>query len=179
MQFTIGVCVAVSTLLGAGAPKDGVTPNGDAFHGVWQLNNGESDGKALSEAQLKGAKLVIQGDRYTVTLPGAGTVTGTQKLARRTGLTRSTSRTRAARTQARPVLESTSSTETSSAWSLLRPARIGRQNSTPCRAAADGCMFGREGSNSRLRCAFHHELMERRREKLLAALSFDARATRR
>jgi uncharacterized protein (TIGR03067 family) len=86
MRFAIGVCVVVSMLLGAGAPEKSVTPNGDAFHGVWQLSSGESDGKAISETQLKGGKLVIQGDHYTVTLADAGIVTGTQKLGEADGL---------------------------------------------------------------------------------------------
>jgi uncharacterized protein (TIGR03067 family) len=34
----------------------------------------------LSETQLNGGKLVIEGARYTVTLANHGTVTGTQKL---------------------------------------------------------------------------------------------------
>jgi uncharacterized protein (TIGR03067 family) len=67
-------------LMGAGAPENGVKPQGDAFDGVWQLSSGESDGKSLSATQLEGGKLAIQDGRYTVTLADVGTVTGTQEL---------------------------------------------------------------------------------------------------
>jgi uncharacterized protein (TIGR03067 family) len=48
--------------------------------GTWTLASGEADGKALTEAQRKDAKLVIQGTAYSVTLPERGTVKGTLKL---------------------------------------------------------------------------------------------------
>ncbi len=80
MRFGIGVCLAVGMLMGAGASENGATPPGNALHGVWHLSGGESDGKALSEAQFAGGELVIQDDRYTITLPELGTVTGTQEL---------------------------------------------------------------------------------------------------
>lgn len=50
------------------------------FEGTWTLISGEADGKALTEQQLKGGKLVIKGDQYTVTIPGKENATGKQKL---------------------------------------------------------------------------------------------------
>ena len=80
MEFGIALGLAVSMLLGADVAKKDTAPNDIAFHGVWQLSSGEVDGKVLSETQLKGGKLVLKDDKYTVTLPNIGTVTGTQKL---------------------------------------------------------------------------------------------------
>ena len=82
MEFGIAMGLAVSLLL-ADAAKSDTAPNGNTFQGVWQLSSGQADGKVLSLAQLKGGKLVIEGDRYTVTLANLGTVTGTQKLGKR------------------------------------------------------------------------------------------------
>lgn len=50
------------------------------FEGTWTLSSGEADGKALTEKQLKGGKLVIKGDHYTVTIPDKEKMTGTQKI---------------------------------------------------------------------------------------------------
>ena len=50
------------------------------FEGTWALSSGEADGKALTEKQLKGGKLVIKGDNYTVTIPDKEKMTGTQKV---------------------------------------------------------------------------------------------------
>src|SRR5579863_2863407 len=80
MRLRIAMGLAVSMLMGADAPKNNVTADGESFHGVWQLSSGEADGKALSDAQLKGGKLVVKGGRYTLTLANIGTITGTQKL---------------------------------------------------------------------------------------------------
>jgi uncharacterized protein (TIGR03067 family) len=80
MKFGIALGFVVSMLMGADAAKNDKAPNLNPFHGVWQLSSGEADGKALKETQLKGGKLVIEGDRYTVTLADTGSVTGTQKL---------------------------------------------------------------------------------------------------
>lgn len=80
MPLGIAMGLAVSLLLGADTPENDAAPNGNALQGVWQLSSGEADGNALSPAQLKGGKLVIKEDRYTVTLVDIGTVTGTQKL---------------------------------------------------------------------------------------------------
>lgn len=80
MRFGIVMGLAVCMLMGADAPKNDAGPNGDALHGVWQLSSGEADGKALSETDLKGGKLVIKDARYTVAMADRGTVRGTQKL---------------------------------------------------------------------------------------------------
>lgn len=81
MRLGIAMGLAVTVLMGADALRS-EAPNGDAFHGVWQLSSGEADGKSLSESQLKGGKLVIKDAHYTVTLADVGTITGTQKLGR-------------------------------------------------------------------------------------------------
>ena len=80
MRFGLAAVLAAIVLAGVNAPAIGVTPNGDSLQGAWQLSSGEADGKALSQAQLKDGKLVIQDAGYTVTLTDIGTVKGTQKL---------------------------------------------------------------------------------------------------
>jgi uncharacterized protein (TIGR03067 family) len=80
MRFGLAAVLAAIVLAGVNAPAIGVTPNGDSPQGAWQLSSGEADGKALSQAQLKDGKLVIQDAGYTVTLTNIGTITGTQKL---------------------------------------------------------------------------------------------------
>ena len=52
----------------------------EALRGAWKLSAWQTDGKQLSEDHLAGGKLVLDGERYTVTLAGQGTSTGTQKL---------------------------------------------------------------------------------------------------
>jgi uncharacterized protein (TIGR03067 family) len=52
----------------------------EALQGTWRLTAWEANGKALTDKDLKDGKLVLKGDRYTVTLAGKETVTGTQKL---------------------------------------------------------------------------------------------------
>ncbi|HQU44065.1 MAG TPA: TIGR03067 domain-containing protein [Pirellulales bacterium] len=80
MRCGIAMGLAVGIFMGADAPRNDAAPSGDALHGVWQLSSGEADGKVLSETQLKGGKLVIDGARYAVTLAKIGTITGTQTL---------------------------------------------------------------------------------------------------
>ncbi len=80
MRSGIAMGLAVSMLLGAVALANDAAPQCDALNGVWTLSSGEAEGKTLSKTELKDAKLVIRGDRYTVTLPELGTVTGTQIL---------------------------------------------------------------------------------------------------
>src|SRR5437867_1016268 len=75
MRTGIAMGLAISLLLGADAVKDAET-----LQGTWRLSAGESNGKALSEKQLKDGNLVIKGNHYSVTLDGRGTVTGVQKL---------------------------------------------------------------------------------------------------
>ena len=48
------------------------------FEGTWSLSSGEADGKALTEKQLKGGKLVIDDGHYTVMIPGKDKITGQQ-----------------------------------------------------------------------------------------------------
>ncbi len=52
----------------------------EALRGTWKLSAWHTDGKQLSDDHLVGGKLVLDGDRYTVTLAGQGTSSGTQKL---------------------------------------------------------------------------------------------------
>lgn len=73
--FVLGLAVSMLMASTTAAP-----PNEDTLDGVWQLDSGEADGKALTEKQLKGGKLAIKDAEYTVTLADIGTVTGTQKL---------------------------------------------------------------------------------------------------
>jgi uncharacterized protein (TIGR03067 family) len=80
MRFGMVLGLAVSFLLGAGAPQKDAPKNQDVVQGTWKLIAGEADGKALPEKQLKDGKLVIKGDHYAVTLAHKGTVTGTEKL---------------------------------------------------------------------------------------------------
>jgi uncharacterized protein (TIGR03067 family) len=51
-----------------------------ALRGTWKLSSWQTDGKQLSDDHLEGGKLVLDGDRFTVTLAGQETSTGTQKL---------------------------------------------------------------------------------------------------
>jgi uncharacterized protein (TIGR03067 family) len=52
----------------------------EELQGTWMLVAGEVDGKALAADELHGAKLTIDGDRYTVTLADRGTVRGIERL---------------------------------------------------------------------------------------------------
>jgi len=72
--------VAVGLVVGAAAGAADVPKGAEAFQGVWGLAAGEADGKALGEKHLKGGKLEIKGNTYTVTLPEREAVQGTQKL---------------------------------------------------------------------------------------------------
>ena len=75
MRMSMAMGLALGLLLGANAVQ-----GADTFEGTWILSAGEANGKALTENELKGGKLVIKGDHYTVTLDGKDTVTGVQKL---------------------------------------------------------------------------------------------------
>ena len=72
--------LVVSLLVGANALTQDAPKNAEALQGTWKLSAGEADGKAIPEKEIKDGKLVIKGEHYTVTLPGRGTVKGTQKL---------------------------------------------------------------------------------------------------
>ena len=80
MGFGIKMVFAASMLIVTSMPILAETPPEDAFQGVWQLSGGEVDGKALSEMQISGGKLEINGTGYTFTLAPVGTIVGTQKL---------------------------------------------------------------------------------------------------
>ena len=75
MRKMLGMCLGITLLLGAN-----VVNAEESLQGTWKLSSGEAHGKALSEKQLHGGKLVINGDHYTVTIEGRGTATGVQKL---------------------------------------------------------------------------------------------------
>jgi uncharacterized protein (TIGR03067 family) len=60
--------LAAGMLMGAIATAVAVAPS-YSLQGVWLLSSGEAEGKVL-----------IQDDKYTVTLPAVGMLTGTQKL---------------------------------------------------------------------------------------------------
>ncbi|MEX0866494.1 MAG: TIGR03067 domain-containing protein [Pirellulales bacterium] len=75
MKLGIATALAFGLVWGAAAVQAEET-----LDGTWTLSAGEVDGKALTEEQLQDAKLVINGDHYTVTLEGMGTVTGMQIL---------------------------------------------------------------------------------------------------
>lgn len=49
------------------------------LEGTWVLVSGEQNGKELSEEVIKGAKLVIAGNKHTVTI-GNDTIVGTHKV---------------------------------------------------------------------------------------------------
>ena len=76
MKRVMSLGLAVALVMAVSAQDRGA----EGLQGTWKLISGEADGKALSEKDLKGGKLVFKGDMYTVTLAGKDTVTGTQKL---------------------------------------------------------------------------------------------------
>jgi uncharacterized protein (TIGR03067 family) len=78
MRFKVaaGLAIATMTLLGAGAAKN----DAESLQGTWRLASGEANGKPLSNDQLKGGELAIEGDHYAVTLANCQAVTGTQLL---------------------------------------------------------------------------------------------------
>ncbi|MDB5341415.1 MAG: hypothetical protein JWN70_7034 [Planctomycetaceae bacterium] len=75
MRTVIAMGLAIGLLFGADKVQGEET-----LQGTWKLVSGEADGKALTEKQLKDGKLVIKGEKYTVTIEGRGTTTGVQKL---------------------------------------------------------------------------------------------------
>lgn len=71
----IAAGLAVNLLQAADAPKKGME-----LQGSWTLIAGEANGVKFTEKQLKNGKLVINGDKYSVTVADMETVTGTEKL---------------------------------------------------------------------------------------------------
>jgi uncharacterized protein (TIGR03067 family) len=80
MKVVIAIGLAFGLLVAANAQTTKGPQAGDALEGTWKLTAGEANGQALLKTQLKDGKLVIKGERYTVTLADVGTITGTQKL---------------------------------------------------------------------------------------------------
>jgi uncharacterized protein (TIGR03067 family) len=76
----IAMGFGVLLLVAADEPKKDALKSEASPQGTWKLTRGETGGKALTKKQLKGGKLVIKGDHYTVVLAGKGTVKGTEKL---------------------------------------------------------------------------------------------------
>ena len=74
MRLGFALCVVTALLMGAKAPKELET-----LQGNWQLSSGEMNGKPLPEKELKG-KITIKGAEYTLTIGDGEKVTGTQKL---------------------------------------------------------------------------------------------------
>lgn len=62
MGMMVGLLIA-----GVGVTQE-TTQKADSPEGSWKLSKGEADGKALTEEQLKGGKLVIKGDNYKLTM---------------------------------------------------------------------------------------------------------------
>ncbi len=56
------------------------TTKADSFDGNWKLVKGEADGKAMTEAEIKGGKISFKGDKYKLNLGEMEAVEGTQKL---------------------------------------------------------------------------------------------------
>ncbi len=80
MNLCIAMLVAVTSLAAVDVPNNSVLKKPDSLHGTWNLTAGEMNGQKMTAEQLDAGKLVINGARFTVTLPGEGTVSGTQKL---------------------------------------------------------------------------------------------------
>jgi uncharacterized protein (TIGR03067 family) len=75
MKAGILMVLAFGLTMGVNA-KD--KDNDETLQGTWTLIAGEANGEPLSEEQLEGGKLVIDGNQYSVTLNDVGTVTGVQ-----------------------------------------------------------------------------------------------------
>jgi uncharacterized protein (TIGR03067 family) len=80
MNVCIAMLTAVSFLAAVDVPKNSVLKKADSLQGTWKLTAGEMNGKEMTAEELKASKLVINDNQFTVTLPGKGTVTGTEKL---------------------------------------------------------------------------------------------------
>jgi uncharacterized protein (TIGR03067 family) len=69
---------AVGLTAAADAPKEGGSDL-KKLEGTWKLVSGVNNGKELGDKTVKGARLVIEGDRHTVKV-GRNTYKGTHKL---------------------------------------------------------------------------------------------------
>jgi uncharacterized protein (TIGR03067 family) len=79
MRTTALAALAVGLLLAAEAPGGDAKEELKKLAGTWRMVSGEQDGKALPEEVVKGARLVIKGDRHTVRV-GGDTLAGTHRL---------------------------------------------------------------------------------------------------
>jgi len=75
MRWVVAQSVMIALVMTAAQAGDLET-----LQGTWKLSAWQADGKQLSEEHVEGGKLVLDGDHFTVTLPGKATSTGTQKL---------------------------------------------------------------------------------------------------
>ena len=80
MRTGIAMGLVLCLVVGATGLTEDAPKNTKAMDGTWTLSSGEVNGKELTEKQLKGGKLVIKGENYTVTIPERDTVKGKQKL---------------------------------------------------------------------------------------------------
>ena len=80
MRMGIALGLVLCLVVGATGLTEDAAKNTKAADGTWTLSSGEMNGKELTEKQLKGGKLVIKGENYTVTLPEQEPVKGKQKL---------------------------------------------------------------------------------------------------
>ena len=80
MRSIMATGLAVMLLMAANAQAADLTEDEKALQGSWTLVSGEADGEKLPEKEIKGGKLVLKGNDYTVELPGKETVKGVQKL---------------------------------------------------------------------------------------------------
>jgi uncharacterized protein (TIGR03067 family) len=72
--FITLLVVAVLCVIGDAPQSD----KGNPFQGAWTLVDGEANAQLMTEAQLQPSKLSIDGEHYTIQLPGNGIITGTQ-----------------------------------------------------------------------------------------------------
>jgi uncharacterized protein (TIGR03067 family) len=75
MNCCMAIALAVSLFAAADMPKEE-----QAFQGTWKLMQWDVFGKSMDKAELKDCKLVIKGDRYSLTLNGQTPTTGTQRV---------------------------------------------------------------------------------------------------
>jgi uncharacterized protein (TIGR03067 family) len=71
--------VAAGLLLPAEAPGGDAKKELKRLGGTWQMTSAEQGGKALPEGTVKGARLVMKGNRDTVQV-GEDTLVGTHRL---------------------------------------------------------------------------------------------------
>lgn len=80
MNVCMSVMLAIGFLAAVEAPSNSVMKKSDSLHGTWKLTGGEMNAKPMTAEQLKAGKLVVDGEKFSVTLLGKPAVTGTEKL---------------------------------------------------------------------------------------------------